>query len=92
MSSALRGLAPREGLELGLMKMGRAGPLPEPRRRSQSGKSGDPRSQNTDSSPRAHGAPGLGRAERRKGKCEASRALTACGLGRCVAVDWTWVP
>ena len=35
--------------------------------------------------------PGLGRAERRKGKCEASRALTACGLGRRVAVDWTWV-
>ena len=27
MSSAPRGLAPREGLELGLMKMGRTGPL-----------------------------------------------------------------
>ena len=42
MSSAPRGLAPREGLELGLMKMGRTGPLLEPRRRPQAGKSGDP--------------------------------------------------
>jgi len=91
LSSAPRGLAPREGLELVLMKMGRARPPFEPRRRPQAGKSGDPRSQNADSSPRAQGAPGLGRAERRKGKCEASRALTACGLGHCVAVDWTWV-
>ena len=48
MSSASRGLAPREGLELELMKMGRAGPLLEPRRRPQAGKSGDPRSQNAD--------------------------------------------
>src|SRR3954471_22990948 len=62
----------------------------EPRRRSQAGKSGDPRSQNADSSPLAQGAPGLGRAERRKGEGEAPRALTACGLGRRVAVDWTW--
>src|SRR4051812_34966976 len=72
------------------MKMGRAGPPFEPRRRPQAGKSGDPRSQNTDSSPRAQGAPGLGRAGRRKGEGEAPRALTACGLGRHVAVDWTW--
>src|SRR3954465_7031343 len=72
------------------MKVGRAGPPFEPRRRPQAGKSGDPRSQNADSSPRAQGAPGLGRAGRRKGKGEAPRALTACGLGRCVAVDWTW--
>ena len=92
MSSAPRGLAPREGLELVLMKMGCAGPPFEPRRRTQVGKSGDPRSQNTDSSPRAHGAPGLSRAERQKGKCEASWALTACGLGHRVAVDWTWAP
>ena len=35
-------------------------------------------------------APGLGRAGRRKGKSEAPRALTACGLGRRMAVDWTW--
>ena len=48
MSSAPRGLAPREGLELVLMKMGHAGPPPEPRRRPQAGKSGDPRSQNAD--------------------------------------------
>src|SRR4051812_41685226 len=73
------------------MKMGRAGPPFEPCRRPQAGKSGDPRSQNADSSPRAQGAPGVGRAERRKGKGEAPRALTACGLGRRVAVDCTWV-
>src|SRR3954469_12330133 len=77
-------------LSLVLMKMGHAGPLFEPRRRPQAGKSGDPRSQNADSSPRAQGAHGLGRSERRKGKGEAPRALTACGLGRRVAVDWTW--
>src|SRR4051812_17374842 len=63
----------------------------EPRRRPQAGKYGDPCSQNADSSPRAQGAPELGRAGRRKGKGEAPRALTACGLGRRVAVDWTWV-
>ena len=49
MSSAPRGLAPREGLESVLMKMGRAGPPFEPRRRPQAGKSGDPHSQNADS-------------------------------------------
>ena len=91
MSSAPRGLAPREGLGSVLMKMGHAGPPFEPRRKPQEGKSGDPHSQNTDSSPRAQGAPGLGHAGRRKGKGEAPRALTACGLGRRVAVDWTWV-
>ena len=32
------------------MKMGRVGPPPEPRRRPQAGKSGDPRSQNADMS------------------------------------------
>ena len=48
MSSTLRGLAPREGLESLLVKMGRTGPLAEPRRGPQAGKSGDPRSQNTD--------------------------------------------
>src|SRR4051812_42981688 len=71
------------------MKRGRAGPPFEARRRPQAGKSGDPRSQNGDSSPRAQGAPGLGRAERRKGNGEAPWALTACGLGRRMAVDWT---
>src|SRR3954462_5954679 len=77
-------------LSLALMLMGRTGPPFEPRRRPQAGKSGDPRSQNADSSPLAQGAPELGRAERRKGKGDAPRALTACGLGRHVAVDWTW--
>ena len=60
MSSASRGLAPREGLECLLVKMGRTGSLVEPRRGSQAGKSGDPRSQNADSSPRAQGTLGLG--------------------------------
>ena len=49
MSSASRGLAPREGLECLLAKMGRTRPLAEPRRGPQAGKSGDPRSQNADS-------------------------------------------
>ena len=73
--------APREGLELVLMKMGHAGPPLEPRRRPQAGKSGDPRSQNADSSPQAQGALGFGLAVKRKGKCGAPRAPTACGLG-----------
>ena len=51
MSSASRGLAPREGLECLLVKVGRMGPLVEPHHGPQAGKSGDPRSQNTDSSP-----------------------------------------
>src|SRR4051812_49293935 len=72
------------------MKMGRAGPPLEPRRRPQAGKSGDPRSQNADSSPRAQGAPGLGLLEKRRGKREAPRAPTACALGCRVAIDWTW--
>ena len=42
-------MAPREGLELELMKMGRTGPPLEPRRGPQAGRSGDPRSQNADS-------------------------------------------
>ena len=48
MSSASRGLAPREGLESLLVKMGRTGPLAEPRCGPQAGKSGDPHSQNAD--------------------------------------------
>ena len=64
MSSASRGLAPHEGLESVLMKMGHAGPPFEPRRRPQAGKSGDPRSQNTDSRAWAQGTPRLGRAGR----------------------------
>ena len=74
MSSAPRGLTPREGLELVLMKMGHAGPPLEPRRRPQVGKSGDPHSQNADSSPRAQGALGLGFKAKPKGKGIVSRA------------------
>ena len=39
---------PREGLERLLVKTGRTGPRVEPRCGPQAGKSGDPRSQNTD--------------------------------------------
>ena len=48
MSSASRGVAPREGLECLLVKMDRTGPLVEPRWGPQAGKSGDPHSQNAD--------------------------------------------
>ena len=51
MSSTSQGLAPRKGLECLLVKMGRTEPLVEPRRGLQAGKSGDPRSQDADSSP-----------------------------------------
>ena len=90
MSSASRGLAPCEGLECLLVKMGRTGPLVEPRRGLQAGNSGDPRSQNADSSPRAQGALGLGFEAKPKGKCRAPRAPIACGLDRLMAVYWTW--
>ena len=80
MSSASLGLAPREGLECLLVKMGCAWPLVEPRCGPQAGKFGDPRSQNTDCSPRGQGALGLGFKAKPKGKCGAPRAPTACGL------------
>ena len=48
MSSASRGMSPSEGLECLLVKMGRTGPLVEPRCGPQAGKSGDPRSQDAD--------------------------------------------
>ena len=51
MSSASQGLAPREGLECLLVKMGRTGPLVEPCRGPRAGKSRDARSQDADSSP-----------------------------------------
>ena len=60
MSSASRGLAPREGLECFVDEDGPYGLLAQPRRGPQVGKSGDPRSRNADSSPRAQGALGLG--------------------------------
>ena len=90
MSSASRGLAPHEGPESLLVKMGLTGPLAEPRCGPQAGQSGDPRSQNADSSPRAQGALGLGFEAKAKVKCGAPQAPIACGLGRRVAVDWTW--
>ena len=77
MSSTSRGLAPREGLECLLVKMGHTGPLVEPRRGLQAGKSGYPRSQDADSSPRAQGTLKLGFKAKPKGKCGAPRALTA---------------
>ena len=80
MSSTLRGLAPREGLECWLMKMGRTRPLVEPRPRTQVCKSGYPRSQNDDSSPRAQGALVLGFAVKPRVMCGAPWALTACSL------------
>ena len=48
MSSAPRGLAPREGLECRLMKTGHTWPLVEPCHGLQAGKSGDPHSKNAD--------------------------------------------
>ena len=90
MSSASRGLAPREGLVHLLVKTGRTGPRVEPRRGPQAGKSGDPHSQNTDSSPGAQGVLGLGFEAKPKGKCGAPQAPIACGIGQRVAVDWTW--
>ena len=48
--SASRGLAPRDGLELLLPKLGRTGPLMEPCHGPQTGKSGYPRSQEANKS------------------------------------------
>ena len=80
MSSASRGLAPCEGLELLLSKLGHTGPLVEPRLGPQAGKSGYPRSQDADSSPRAQGVLVLGFEAKPKGKCGAPRAPIACRL------------
>ena len=81
MSSASRGLAPREGLDSLLMKMGRKGLPAKPRCGPQAGKSGDPRSQNANSSPQAQGTLGLGFEAKPRVKCGAPRAPIACGLG-----------
>ena len=90
MSSVSRGLAPREGLECLVDEDGLYGPARRATRGPQAGKSGDPRSQNSDSSPRAQGALGLGFEAKPKVKRRAHLAPKACGLGRRVAVDWTW--
>ena len=81
MSSGSRGLAPREGLELLMLKLGRTRPSGEPCHGPQAGKSGYPWIQNADSSPRAQGVLGLGFEVKPKGKCGVPRAPIACGLG-----------
>ena len=73
MSSASRGLAPRKGLECLLVKMGHTGPLVEPHRGPQAGKSRDPHSQDVDRSPRDQGALGLGFEAKPNVKCGAPR-------------------
>ena len=75
-----------------LLKVGRTRPLEKPRCGPQAGKSGDPYSQNADSSPRAQCALGLGFEAKPKGKCGAPRALIACSVGRRVMIEGTWVP
>lgn len=56
----------------------------------QAGKSWDPHSQDTDSSPRAQGALGLDFEAKPKGKCGAPRTPIANGPAPRVAIDWTW--
>ena len=60
MSSASRGLAPREGLECLVDEDGPYRPASPATRRAAGRKSGAPRPQNADSSPRAQGAHRLG--------------------------------
>ena len=73
MSSTLRGLAPREGHDSLLMKMSRTGLPAKPCRGPQAGKSVDPCSQNTDSSPRTQRVLGLGFEAKPKAKCGVPR-------------------
>ena len=68
MSYASLGLAPCKVLVLSWLKMGHTMPSMEPCCGPQAGKSGYPGSQNTDSSPRAQGALGLGFEAKPKGK------------------------
>ena len=91
-SSASRGLAPREGLVLLMLRLGHTRPSMEPHGGPQVGRAGYPLIQDADSSPRAQGALGFGFQVKPKGKCGAPRALTACGLGGRMATDGTWVP
>ena len=81
MSSASRSSAPREGLGCLVDEDGSYDLLAYPRRGLQADKSGDTRSQNTDSGPRAQGALGLGFAAKPRVKFGAPRAPKACGLG-----------
>ena len=55
MSSASRGLSPREGLDCLVDEDGSYRPVAQPRRGPQAGKSGDPRSQNADRRALLHG-------------------------------------
>ena len=80
MSSASRGLAPGDGLECFLVKMGRTGPLVEPCHGPQACKSVDSRPPNADSSPRAQGALGLGFEAKPKVKCRALRPQKPAAL------------
>ena len=57
------------------------GPLVELRRGPQLGRSGDPHSQDADSSPQTQGALELGFEAKPKGKCGAPRDLTAYDPG-----------
>lgn len=88
-SSASQGLAPREGLELLVLKMGHTRTLKEPRHGLQAGKSGYSHSQNANSSPRTQGALELGFEAKPKGQCGAPRAQIACDLDRRVEIDVT---
>ena len=81
MLSSSRGLAPREGLGCLVGEDEPYGLLAQPRHGPQAGRSGDPRSQNTDSSPQAQGALGLGFAAKPRVKYGAPWAPKVCGLG-----------
>ena len=91
MSSAPRGLAPREGLECLVGEDGLYWATGRATQQDAGKQVWGPPFQNTNSSPRAQGALGLGLAAKPKGKCGAPRAPTARDLGRRVAADWTWV-
>ena len=87
MSPSSRGLAPREGLVLLMLKLGRTRPSMKPCGGPQAGRAGYPQIQDAESSPRGHGVLGLGFQAKPKGKCEASWALTAYGLDDA----WRWM-
>lgn len=80
MLCASRGLDPREGPGCFVGEDGSYGPLAPPRRGPQAGMSGDPRSHNADSSPRAQGAIGLGFTVKPRVKIGAPWAPKAYGL------------
>ena len=89
-SSASRGLAPREGLVLLMLKLGHTRALMEPLHGPQAGKSRYPGYQNADSRPQDQGVLGLGFEAKPKGKCEASQAPIACGPPRGFIDGLVW--